>query len=165
MSPDSSPNSSPDSSPASLARRLVGTWRLVAFESHRPDRPVRYPFGPEAVGILVYTADGIMSGQLMRPGRQPFAAPTMPGGTDADLRVAALGYVAYAGPYDVDEARAVVRHHVIMSLFPNLVGTVQERTVVLDGDRLTLVAPDGARIHWRRSEGTSASPPQPPSRR
>jgi len=147
----------------SLAHRLVGTWQLVAFESHRPDRPLRYPFGPDAVGILVYTADGFMSGQLMRPGRQPFAASTMPGGTDADLREAALGYVAYAGPYDVDEARGVVRHHVMMSLFPNLVGTVQERTVVLDGDRLTLAAPDGARIHWRRSEPASASPPQPPS--
>jgi hypothetical protein len=136
--------------PDSLARRLAGTWRLVAFESHRPDRPVRHPFGPDPVGILVYTPDGVMAGQVMRPGRPAFVAATMPAGTDDELRTAAAGYVAYAGRYDVDETRRVVRHHVIMSLFPNLIGTVQERTVVLDDDRLTLGAPDGARLHWRR---------------
>jgi hypothetical protein len=137
-------------SSASLASRIVGVWRLRAFESHRAGRPVRHPFGRDATGVLVYAADGTMSGQLMRRGRPAFASATIVGGTDAELRAAATGYVAYAGTFEVDEARGVVLHRVAMSLFPNLVDTVQERSATLSGDLLELRTPDGARLIWER---------------
>jgi hypothetical protein len=133
-----------------LATAILGVWRLRAFESHRDGQVVRYPFGRDATGLLVYGADGTMAGQLMRPGRAAFASATITGGTDAELRAAATGYVAYAGTFEVDEARGMVFHRVEMSLFPNLIGTVQERAVTLDGDRLELRTPDGARLVWER---------------
>jgi Lipocalin-like domain len=133
-----------------LASGILGVWRLRLFEAHRDGLPVRYPFGRDAVGVLVYTADGTMSGQLMRPNRPAFGSATIVGGTDAELRAAATGYVAYAGTFEVDEARCVVLHRVTMSLFPNLVGTVQERTAALDGNILELRTPDGARLVWER---------------
>jgi hypothetical protein len=134
-----------------LASEILGVWRLQAFESQRDGQPVRYPFGREAVGVLVYSADGTMSGQLMRPGRPAFASATITGGTDAELRAAATGYVAYAGTFEVDEARGLVLHRVIMSLFPNLIGTVQERHATLNGETLALRTPEGARLVWVRS--------------
>jgi hypothetical protein len=137
-------------SESALKVGIIGVWRLQAFESHREGQPVRYPFGHGAVGLLVYAADGTMSGQLMRPGRPEFASKTVSGGTDAELRTAATGYVAYAGTFEIDEARGMVLHTVVMSLFPNLIGTVQERFAVLDGDRLELRTPDGARLVWER---------------
>jgi hypothetical protein len=134
----------------SLAARLVGVWRLRAFESHRDGLPVHYPFGRDAAGLLVYTADGTMSGQLMRRGRPSFASATITGGTDTELRAAATGYVAYAGTFQVDEDRRVVRHRVTMSLFPNLVETVQERAITLTGGVLELRTPEGGRLVWER---------------
>jgi hypothetical protein len=48
------------------------------------------------------------------------------------------GFVAYTGRYSFDGDRVV--HHVELSLFPNWVGSDQERSVELAGDRLTLSA-------------------------
>jgi hypothetical protein len=48
------------------------------------------------------------------------------------------GFVAYAGRYSFHGDRVV--HHVELSLFPNWVGSDQERSVELTGDRLTLSA-------------------------
>ncbi len=140
--------------PVSLAQRLVGVWRLVSFEVHSQDQPIRHPFGRDVVGVLIYTANGTMSGQLMRPDRSSFVSSTITRGSDAELVEAATGYVAYAGTYSVDEAEHIVTHHVTMSLFPNLVGTDQPRRVVIEGDRLELrTPPEGGRVmilRWQR---------------
>jgi hypothetical protein len=138
----------------SIAQRLVGVWRLVSFEVQAQGQTARHPFGREAQGVLIYSANGVMAGQLMRPGRTSFSSQTITRGTDAELIEAATGYVAYAGTYSVDEARRVVTHHVTMSLFPNLVGTDQPRHLDLQGDRLKLrTPPEGGRVmilRWER---------------
>jgi len=143
-------------SAVSIAQRLVGVWRLVSFEVHAPGQPIRYPFGPDAVGLLIYDANGVMAGQLMRPGRSTFASPTISRGSDTELVEAATGYVAYAGTYSVNEvndAEGVVTHHVTMSLFPNLVGTDQHRHMMIDGSRLELrTPPENGRVMMLRWE-------------
>jgi hypothetical protein len=48
------------------------------------------------------------------------------------------GFVGYAGRYSFHGDRVV--HHVELSLFPNWVGSNQERSSSLPGDRLTLSA-------------------------
>lgn len=144
-------------SAVSIAQRLVGVWHLVSFEVHAPGQPVRHPFGPDARGILIYTASGTMAGQLMRPGRSSFSSSTITRGSDAELVEAATGYVAYAGTYRASDAESTVTHHVTMSLFPNLVGTDQHRGVVFDGDYLELrTSPDAGRVmmlRWQRAPG------------
>jgi Lipocalin-like domain len=141
-------------SPVSIAQRLVGVWRLVSFEVHAPGQTARHPFGREAQGVLIYSANRVMAGQLMRPGRTSFSSQTITRGTDAELIEAATGYVAYAGTYSVDEAKSLVTHHVTMSLFPNLVGTDQHRHLDLQGDRLELRTPSEAGrvmiLRWER---------------
>jgi hypothetical protein len=140
-------------SAVSIAQRLVGVWRLVSFEVHAPGQPIRHPFGPEAIGILIYAANGVMAGQLMRPGRSTFASATITRGSDTELVEAATGYVAYAGTYNVNDAESVVTHHVTMSLFPNLVGTDQHRHVMIDGSRLELrTPPENDRVMMLRWE-------------
>ncbi len=56
------------------------------------------------------------------------------------------GFVAYAGRYSFRGDRVI--HHVELSLFPNWVGTDQQRWVELAGDRLTLSA---SRCCWPAS--------------
>jgi hypothetical protein len=121
--------------------RFAGTWRLVSYEMQEEDGPVVYPFGPHAVGLLLYTEDGVMSGQLMQPGRD-----AKPG---AQMHPSLAGYIAYCGRYLVDEVAGEVVHHVEASLYPPWVGSEQRRRFAFAGQRLTLSA-----SRWRDGKET-----------
>jgi hypothetical protein len=100
---------------------------------------VEYPFGPDAQGYIVYAADGYMSVAIMRAGRRPFAVPDLLLGTLEEQAQAAATYVSYAGRYELEEGKVI--HYVEISLFPNWIGTRQERFCEFAGDRLTLSTP------------------------
>jgi Lipocalin-like domain len=117
---------------------LVGAWRLVSWENQAADGQVTYPMGADALGYVLYTADGRFSVTISRAGRTGFAAGDLLAGTAEEQARAVEGFVAYAGRYSFDGNHVV--HHVDLSLFPNWVGTDQERWVELAGDRLTLSA-------------------------
>jgi len=124
-----------------LRDKILGTWRLVSYVAQDDQGgPVTFPLGRDAVGLIIYTTDGYMSAQLMRPGRQDYDQPDTGGSTVQQAAAAAEGYLAYSGPYDVDEATGVIHHHVTVSLIPNWLKTVQLRHSSLDGNRLTLTA-------------------------
>ncbi len=57
-------------------------------------------------------------------------------------------FMAYSGTYEVDGT--TVRHHLDLSLIADWEGTELERSFVLDGDSLTLVAPEGDILVWQR---------------
>ena len=117
---------------------LVGAWRLVSWENQAADGRVTYPMGTDALGYLLYTADRRFSVMISRAGRPGFAVADLLGGTMQEQAQAVEGVVAYAGRYSFHGDRVV--HHVELSLFPNWVGTDQERSVERTGDRLTLSA-------------------------
>jgi hypothetical protein len=75
---------------------IRGGWELVSYAT-QDDRggPVTFPLGPDAVGLIMYTQDGYMSAQLMRPDRPDYDQPDTAGGTDAQHAAAAAGYLAY----------------------------------------------------------------------
>jgi Lipocalin-like domain len=111
----------------SIRERLVGCWRLVEFgvtagEGGEPDNPL----GTDPLGTILYTPDGYMSAQLARSG--PCEGDQQP---DAY-------YIAYSGPFDVDERARTVAHHVEVSVIPSWLGTTQIRQVQF-GEAGTLV--------------------------
>ena len=57
-------------------------------------------------------------------------------GVPDDYVAAGVSYLAYSGPYYVDEARRTVEHEMAVSLFPNWKGQRQLRIPELDGDTL-----------------------------
>jgi len=148
----------------SLRERLVGSWRLISYEVRDTDGElVGYPLGEDATGSLIYTADGLMSVQVMRPDRPLYRAGGIGDGTDAESAAAARGYVAYAGPYRV-EGDSVVVHEPEVSLFPNWVHATVVREVVLAEPRLELTTPKPlpfggqeltAVLLWERVKGPS----------
>ena len=111
---------------------LVGAWQLVSWENRAADGQVTYPMGSDALGCLLYTVDGHFSVTISRRGRAGFAAGDLLSASAEEQARAVMGFVAYAGDRVV--------HHVELSLFPNWVGTDQERWVELAGDQLTLSA-------------------------
>nr|WP_245850273.1 lipocalin-like domain-containing protein [Mycobacterium angelicum] len=80
----------------------------------------RHPLGQNPFGLILYTVDGYMSAQL-----------TSDSGDE---------YIAYSGRFHVDEASSTVRHDVLVSNTPELLGQSLFRRAHLDGDRLTLSA-------------------------
>jgi hypothetical protein len=136
---------------------LIGTWALVATEWRRADGRHANPFGPGAVGILMYDTAGNMSAQVMRADRAGVPADQA-GGIETAMASAVAGYIAYFGRYEIDGARGVVAHYVAGSTFPAWVGGTHERRFAVEGDRLTLsdsvTAADGtpteASTTWHR---------------
>jgi hypothetical protein len=123
---------------AVAAERLVGTWRLVAYERWS-DGEVSYPMGEDALGYLTYDPHGRMSVQIMRAGRPALAGEDGHQGPPDALRAAVDGYLGYAGTYEVDaqtDATGTVVHRIELHLVPNAVGTRLERRFELSGERL-----------------------------
>ena len=137
---------------------ILGAWRLQSYTS-TSDGEVDEPLGADPVGLIMYTADGYMSAQLMRRDRAGYDRPVTDGGTTEQMASAAGGYLCYSGPYTLDGAAAVLHHHVEVSLLPNWVGGIQVRRAHLDGDTLTLSAEVTSRkgvstrhvLVWRRA--------------
>ena len=119
---------------------LIGTWRLVSYTASDDGGALRYPLGPDADGYLMYTTDGYMSVHMMRRHRTDYDRPDIQGGTTDQYAEAAAGYLAYAGPFGIDESESVISHTVDVSLLPNWLGSVQLRRPSRDGNRLTMRA-------------------------
>jgi hypothetical protein len=114
--------------------RLIGSWRLVSYETTDASGRKGRPYG-DAAGRISYDANGNMTGQVMRPDR----APVEPGDAHATLaRAAYLGYIAYFGTYDVAADGRSVVHHVQGALNPAWVGGDQVRQLRFEGERLVL---------------------------
>ena len=126
---------------------MIGSWELVRFESQDTTTgSVRQPLGPQPRGLILYTADGFMSAQLApdaagteiaEPGGSVAAGPLARGTTPL---TEPGGYIAYTGPFHVDEQAAIVHHRARMATMPDLLAAPQLREVRVDGDLLTLSA-------------------------
>jgi hypothetical protein len=120
---------------------LVGTWRLLSFDTRSPDGVSSQPFGSDPSGVIVYDSFGNFSVQLARAGRPEFGSGDIQDGTADEIRAAYAGYIAYFGTYDVNEAEGHLTHKVDVSLFPNWEGVPQRRFYALSEDTLTLTTP------------------------
>ena len=120
--------------------RLVGSWRLLSWEAVAEGQAPHRPMGTDVEGLLVYSSDGTMMVLIGSAGRAAFAAADLLQATPEERSRAIETFIAYGGSYDV--SADTVRHHVAMSLFPNWVGSVQQRYVAFDegGDVLTLTS-------------------------
>jgi hypothetical protein len=143
-----------------LRTSIIGAWTLVSYESTAVDgSDLSFPLGPDARGIIMYTADGYMSAQIMRAGREPFGSDDPHLAGEDEFASAARGYLSYTGPYAVVDG-GLIAHHVEVSLLPNWVGGTQYRAAHLDDSHLELAPSQptrlggelrNARLVWRRA--------------
>jgi hypothetical protein len=132
----------------SVRDQLAGAWSLTSWEVQAPDGAVSLPYGDDITGLILFSASGYMSGQIMLPLDQPIEpAPALVAGTQR--------YIAYCGPFTFDEATMTLTTRVIASVSRSWLGTDQVRRVELEGDRLLLCPPrrpsgEQAMIAWRR---------------
>jgi len=148
-----------------LRDRLIGAWSLVSYEERPVDgSPSFFPMGTSPKGIIMYTPDGFMSAQLSQPNRKPFTSGDWFQATDAEFKNEATSYIAYTGPFHVDEEKHHLTHSMFISLFPNWIGQTQPRLVRIEGDQLFLstanpISSGGKTVNshlaWRRADAST----------
>jgi len=135
-------------------KRLLGAWTLVEWSEQQSAGHKAFPLGEDAIGQLVYTADGHVAAQLARHGRRSFSSPDWSKAGEEDAARAFKEYFGYFGTFSIDIKRQVVTHHVNGSWFPNLEGQDQERRYRFEDGLLILDADTDwgkVRIVWRKS--------------
>ena len=120
---------------------IVGAWKLISFKIQKENGEVIYPFGKNALGLIVYTDSGRFSVQVMRCDRPKFASGDQMKGTAEEIKANYEGYVSYYGSCELDKEKSFIIHHVEGSLFPNWEGQGLKRFFELSGDRLKLNTP------------------------
>lgn len=131
---------------------LVGSWRVVSYETWNSQGEVSKPFGDSPSGYAVFDATGHAFIQLMRtPAARPFVSPATP--TADEIRAAYAAFAAYYGTYTVDNAAQTLTIHVEGSNMPSYTGTDQVRPFRVEGETLTLGVPNQYRATLVRVKG------------
>lgn len=112
-----------------------GTWRLLDWRQEYDDGRVRYPMGERPVGLISYR-EGRVYEIATSAGRPDFVTGGQWDADDAEKAMAYTTSMCYSGTYVLDGDQVV--HHVDLSVFPNFVGKGLRRTVLWDGETMTL---------------------------
>ncbi len=130
------------SNPLELSEQnLSGPWHLSAYEGRAEDGSVTYPFTEKPEGMLTYHADGSMMVIIMKPGRPRFESNDFSTGSDAEVRAAYEGFLAYCGRFVVDAQAGTVTHIPEQAHFPNWIGAPLMRFAELTEGQLSLSTP------------------------
>lgn len=119
---------------------FIGSWQLLKVEYISFDSPNLYPYGKDVEGLLTYFESGMMSVQLGNLKRPKINGEGLFNGKTDEIIRAFNGYVAYFGRYEIDYRSSMIFHHVEQSMYPDWIGSVQERSFEFSGKLLYLRA-------------------------
>lgn len=130
---------------------LLGFWELEAMYLENEDGTREWPMGEDAEGFILYGPDGHMCAMLQEAGRRLPGDPV----PDEDAAGAWRSLFSYSARWTLEGDK--VRHAVVHSHDPRLVGTTFERTVRHEGDRMVFSgrhpyarAGQTGYVRWRR---------------
>lgn len=138
--------------------QLVGTYELVSWENRYDSGEITYPLGPDAKGVISYSADGFVFVHIMADHRGNHSSGDLFGGSDAEIRQSATTHISYCGRYEIRGDEVI--HTVLVSSFPNWVPSEQRRNWKFEDGHLLLSAQGlavgnetvGAYLIWKRVE-------------
>jgi hypothetical protein len=121
-----------------LAKRMIGTWRLVSRVDRATDGTTRSDpaLGSDPLGMLTYTKDRFTA-QFMKRDRSSAAVETVISLAENNT-TAVGGYDAYFGTYHVGND-GVVLHRLEAALTQGNVGLEVARALAVEDDKLTIV--------------------------
>ena len=125
-----------------MKHEIIGSWALERFDIEEPSKNVR-PWGKNATGLLIYTADGYMSVSINRDVENK---------SDQEAKNIFDSILFYSGTFAAETE--IIRHKVTNASSPTRIGKEMIRYATLDGDRLTLKSPvesfGQAILIWRK---------------
>jgi hypothetical protein len=133
------PSGSAISQQKSMKKQLVGTWTFVSSTTKLPDGSPAWGTNPK--GLLIFTANGHFSSQIVRSDLPKFASNNRAQGTPEENKAVVQGTIGTFGTYTVDEAKKTYTLKFEGSSFPNRVGTEQTRPFTITGDELKVTNP------------------------
>jgi hypothetical protein len=144
----------------SIKDQVVGAWTLLLADNVKDDGTHVPGYGPNPEGLLVFTADGHYSLQIVRYGRPAFASKDRLAGTPAENKAAVQGMISHFGTYTADEAGKAITFRIAASSFPNWDGTVQKRPLTAITDEVlawNTLAPSAAgyvrtEVAWKKAK-------------
>jgi hypothetical protein len=144
-------------STAAERKKFIGMWKLVSGESRdEVTGEVKYPWGRNPFGRLLYDEAGRVFVQLMNPGRRAVggmanrgAAAAIASSSADDMREILTGFNAYFGTFDIDEAARTVIHHLQSALIPTWVGSDQRRKYEFSGSGQLIILNTASRAAYR----------------
>jgi hypothetical protein len=101
---------------------LVGAWRLVSFVTTDGQGGVRQYWDDRALGVIIYTPDGLVSAQLY-DARRPRLGTVWDRASASAAHAAFIGMASYYGRYRVDATRGTVTHIIEGAMSPDWIGT------------------------------------------
>ena len=160
----------------SLRHQLVGAWELTEYSAFPKDDPSQksYLMTKDVKGTIMYTHTGYMSAQLQIPGQKPFKQNDLNGGTEQEYAASGKNYLAYTGPFYLDESGdlPLLQHHMTNCNFPNWLGNTQRRMVNIEtkgedtfltlgpeGETVIMGRPQTSQLVWRRLPENHAARP------
>ena len=102
---------------------LIGAWHILSMEEQGQDGKLEHH--ADRTGMIVFTADGHFSVQVMYPES---------GAAAANSTYAKDGYEATFGSYNVDEQTHTIRQHVQAALVRTLIGKDLTRLMQFSSD-------------------------------
>jgi hypothetical protein len=124
-------------SAADDAARLVGSWKLVSWQTKHTDGSTDYPMGESPAGLLIYDARGNMSLQIMDDFRPAFSQGYDKTTLD-ELKEVYKTYAAMFGHYSVDPSARTVSIEVQGITNPNYMSSTLTRYYTLKGNTLVM---------------------------
>ena len=114
---------------------IVGTWNLISFSVVKQDglsSRKKYPFGSDAVGRIIYSADRYMNATLSHKERSSLSVELEQSHLASleEKEIAFDTYMNYTGHYlllPTDKKSGIIEHHVDMAFNPSMIGSIQKR--------------------------------------
>ena len=135
-------------------QKFVGSWELQQWTTETSDGRIEFPFGEDAIGLITYELDGIMSVQIMKNDRPQFLSEDPLQGQPDEIATAYTGFIAYCGKYEIHHDSNLVVHQIKISSFPNWVGQNQIRQFAFNEDTLILstdlIGLNKHRLVWKK---------------
>jgi hypothetical protein len=96
--------------PGAQQASVVGSWRLVSYDTQTTDGVKSLPLGQDLAGLAIYLPNGRVSIQFMRRDRPRVqSGDAWRGSLEEERRLP--GFFSYAGRYTIDTG-SVVTHHI-----------------------------------------------------
>jgi len=124
---------------------FVGDWRLVSVLQPDSAGNTRPFWGPKPLGMIRYSANGVMAAQLYDERRPALGVGNWGDVSPEAARTTLVGLASYYGTFTVDTVEHTIAHRVEGAMAPEWIG----RTLVrgyrfLPGDRVELRVVTGA---------------------
>ena len=119
-------------------KSIIGSWKLVSFEVDDlgGDDGVRYPYGHDVSGVLIYEQHGSMCEIIAANTRPHVSAIDASFMLDKEKIAITEHFSAFAGTFKIQGDKII--HHIEVSFHTKWTGTTLERSYSFEDEKLSI---------------------------